>query len=279
MPADAPLETGYDLACPADPLVPRGFGRSGTPVPNLLTKNERSKEVTPQRCPRVGFDVVNLTTRERFPGTCKVYRCPWCGPAKARAYGQMAAASRPERFVTLTLAGDSWQDCRAHMHDFIQRVRRHQYDWQAFWAVEPNPRGTGHHVHALQHGDYIPQHELQDAWRAIVHIEAINAHVETVGRTARYVIKGTTAANYVTKGTTTDLADHVALNGGRTAHWSRRYMRLANDDPVAAYALRAALGRAPQLGPWLRVGRLEDDVQVADQLERIADLARRTRSA
>jgi hypothetical protein len=223
--------------------------------------------------------VVNLRTRERFPGTCKAYRCPHCGPVKARAYGQLAAASRPERFVTLTLAGDEWQTCRAHMIDFVRRLRRLHYDWQAFWAVEENPLHTGHHVHALQHGVYVPQAVLQDTWGAIVHIEAISAHVESVGHAARYVIKGTTSANYVVKGTTSDLAGHLARNGGRTAHWSRRYMRLANDDPVAAFALRAALGRAPVDGPWLRVGSEMKADQLDGQLDRIAELEQRLVSA
>jgi hypothetical protein len=206
--------------------------------------------------------VVNLRTRERFPAACGVYRCPRCGPVKASAYGQLAAASRPERFVTLTLAGDRWSDVRAHMIDFVRQVRRLHFEWEAFWAVEENPLHTGHHVHALQHGGYVPQAVLQECWGAIVHIEAISAHVEDHGGAARYVIKGTTSANYVVKGTTADLGAHLALNGGRTAHWSRRYMRLMNDDPVAAYALRAALGRAPTEGPWLVVGAGDDAAEV-----------------
>jgi hypothetical protein len=227
------------------------------------------------RCPRKRFDVVNLRTAERFPASCGVYRCPRCGPVKARAYGQLAAASRPERFVTMTLAGDEWQTCRAHMVDFVRQLRRLHYDWQAFWAVEENPLHTGHHVHALQHGGYVPQAVLQDCWGAIVHIEAISAHVEDRGGAARYVIKGTTSANYVVKGTTSDLGAHLALNGGRTAHWSRRYMRLANDDPVAAYALRAALGRAPMEGPWLVVGQRESEEEVTRQLVAMRALGER----
>jgi hypothetical protein len=215
----------------------------------------------------VGFDVLNLGTGERFPGACKVYRCPRCGPVKARAYGQLAAASRPERFVTLTRAGETWPDVRRHMQLFVEAVRRLEYDWQAFWAVEENPLHTGHHVHALQHGDYIPQAVLQEAWGAIVHIERIEAVLEQQGRTALYVIKGTGAANYVTKGTTGDLVAHLGRNGGRTAHWSRRYMRLANNDPVAAFALRIALGRSAGPGPWLRVGPSES----AEEMGRLVD--------
>jgi hypothetical protein len=221
------------------------------------------KEKIATKCPRVGFAVLNLGTGERFPGACKVYRCPRCGPVKASAYGQLAAASRPERFVTLTLAGDTWAEVRAHNQEFVRRLRRLEYDWQAFWAVEENPLLTGHHVHALQHGDYIPQAVLQDAWGAIVHIEAVSAHVEGAGQAARYVIKGTGAANYVTKGTTSDLGRHLALNGGRTAHWSRRYMRLESGDPVAAFALMTAMGRSAGPGPWLVVGPQESDQEMA----------------
>jgi hypothetical protein len=218
-----------------------------------------------RRCPGKAFDVVNLGTGERFPAACGVYRCSRCGPIKAYGYGQLAAASRPERFVTLTLAGDRWPDVRAHMRVFVEAVRRLHYEWQAFWAVEENPLHTGHHIHALQHGGYVPQAVLQDCWGAIVHIEAISAVLEQQGQVSRYVIKGTGAANYVTKGSSSDLGAHLARNGGRTAHWSRGYMRLANDDPVAAYALRAALGRSPTPGPWLMVGQ----DQTAEECDRL----------
>lgn len=197
--------------------------------------------------------MVNLRTAERFPASCGVYGCPHCGPVKAYGYGQLAAASRPERFVTLTQAGDDVQVTRRHMRHFVEAIRRLGYDWQAFWAIEENPLHTGYHIHALQHGDYIPQALLQKCWGAIVHIEFIEARVDSAGHTARYVIKGTASANYVVKGTTDDLAGHLVLNGGRTAHWSRGYMRLANDDPVAAYALRVALGRSAIAGPWVTV--------------------------
>jgi hypothetical protein len=167
--------------------------------------------------------------------------------------------------VTLTLAEEDWQMCREHWYDFVRRLRRHGYDWQAFWAIEANPRGTGYHIHALQHGGYVPQAVLQECWGAIVHIERVEAAVEHQGRSALYVIKGTGAANYVTKGTTSDLGAHLARNGGRTAHWSRKYMRLANDDAVAAYALRIALGRAADPGPWLVV-RQDETAEECDRL-------------
>jgi hypothetical protein len=98
---------------------------------------------------------------------------------------------------------------------------------------------------------------------------------EQQGATALYVIKGTGAANYVTKGTTDDLSTHLALNGGRTAHWSRRYMRLANDDPVAAYALRIALGKSAGAGPWLRVSSTTSDDESARLLTAHQEFSRR----
>jgi hypothetical protein len=186
---------------------------------------------------------------ERFPASCNTYGCRWCGPVKANAYGQLAAASRPERFLTLTGASADWQENRQRVMNLLRLVRDRGRVFEMFWAVEENPRGTGQHLHGVEHGDYVPQSLLQKLWGAIVHIERIRVEVEA----SRYVIKGAAASNYVTKGTTADLDAHRARNGGRAAHWTRRYMRLDNGEPQTATALRAALGRSSLSGPWLMV--------------------------
>jgi hypothetical protein len=202
------------------------------------------------RCPeRAGMDVFHVPTGQRFPAACNTYRCARCGPMKAYGYGQLAAASRPERMLTFTALSGEWQQNRERVKTLVHSLRRLGYRVQLFWAVEENPKGTGWHVHAVQHGDYVPWKVLLRLWDARVKIERIRVTVEA----SRYVIKGAAAANYVTKGTTTDLDAHRARNGGRAAHWSRGFMRLENGEPQTATALRAALGLSSLSGEWLMV--------------------------
>jgi hypothetical protein len=202
------------------------------------------------RCPeRAGLDVYHVPSGRRFPAACSTYACARCGPMKAYGYGQLAAASRPERMLTFTALSGDWQENRERVKTLVHSLRRLGYRVQLFWAVEENPKGTGWHVHAVQHGDFVPWEVLLRLWDARVSIERIRVEVEA----SRYVIKGAAAANYVTKGTTSDLAKHRAMNGGRAAHWSRGFMRLENGEPQTATALRAALGLSSLAGEWLLV--------------------------
>ena len=207
-------------------------------------------EVEFDRCPlRAGLDVLHVATGQRFPAACNTYDCPRCGPMKAYGYGQLAAASRPERMLTLTGATSDWQENRERVKNLCHHLRLRGYAVKVFWAVEENPKLTGHHVHAVQHGDYVPHSLLVKVWGAIVFIERIRVEVQA----SRYVIKGAAASNYVTKGTTTDLEKHRFLNGGRAAHFSRGFMRLENGESQTATALRSALGRSSLDGPWVMV--------------------------
>lgn len=79
------------------------------------------------------------------------------------------------------------------------------------------------HLHLLQHGDYVRQATLQDAWGAIVHIRRI----DDADRAARYTTKNAArrVVAYTMKGTASQLDEHLDLNGGRGVHWSRGYLR------------------------------------------------------
>lgn len=121
-----------------------------------------------------------------FPGRCKAYKCAYCGPRKLHNLEQALLLAMPERFVTLTLFPEDWQRGRAQVRDFVRRIRKDGYRWEMAWAVEVNPRGTGHHLHALQLGDYVPQAEVQQRWGAIAHIRAMKGNA---GMAAQYVVK------------------------------------------------------------------------------------------
>lgn len=77
------------------------------------------------------------------------------------------------------------------------------------------------HVHALQHGSFIPQAELQELWGRIVHIEAI----KTPRGAAKYAMKeAARVVGYTMKETARHLATHLDRNGGRAVHMSRGFL-------------------------------------------------------
>ncbi|HEY9290576.1 MAG TPA: hypothetical protein VIP98_04775 [Microlunatus sp.] len=181
-----------------------------------------------QICPKRPYVVVaDDDPSLRFPASCDTYACAKCGPRKAMQAAAIAAwairhADRG-RFVTLTLAPEDWQQRRQKVRDLRRLLRGRGYDWETAWTTEAGKETGMLHVHALQHGSYVPQSHLQEVWRARVDIRK----VET-GGVAQYVTKDALkVAGYVVKGATAEhdgLADHLALNGGRAMHSSRGFL-------------------------------------------------------
>lgn len=166
----------------------------------------------------------------RFPAGCRTWRCPWCGPQKARRKTEVVAWAEPTRFLTLTQAPDDWQRLRAKVRKLRLRLARDGYTAHWAWTVERGKQTGMVHVHALQHGDYIPQRYLQDRWGRRVDIRRVH---DTAGA-ARYTTKHAAArvVGYTMKGTAAHLQDHLDLNGGRGVHLSRGYLHGRRSDEV-----------------------------------------------
>lgn len=163
----------------------------------------------------------------RFPSSCDSYRCDVCGPRKAFKAAAIASwalrhAARP-RFLTLTLAPDDWQERRWAVNGLRRKLMNDGYRCEWAWATERGSRTGMTHVHLLQHGSYIPQAALQDAWGSIVDIRAVKS--DGLGK---YVTKeALRVAGYVMKGARAELQGYetfLELNGGRSMHWSRGYL-------------------------------------------------------
>lgn len=108
------------------------------------------------------------------------------------------------------------------MRKLTMNVRAAGYRTEWAWTVERGAKTGMVHVHALQHGDYIPQKDLQRLWGRIVHIKAIKGAQGAAG----YAMKeASRVAGYAMKGTHESLLAHLQLNGGRGCHMSRRYLR------------------------------------------------------
>jgi hypothetical protein len=195
---------------------------------SLVTEGESVYE----RCPKQPYDVVDLLDPAlRFPSTCRTYRCEFCGPVKARQKALIVSWARPERFVTLTLAPESWQALRQRVRRLTMQVRRAGYTWEVAWTVERGSKTGMIHVHQLQHGSYVPQQWLQQKWGAIVDIRAI----KQAKGAAKYVLKeAEIVTRYALKGTR-DFQTHLDNNGGRALHMSRGYLRgMRTADVLAA---------------------------------------------
>ncbi len=129
------------------------------------------------------------------------------------------------RLVTLTLAPEGWQARRKKARVFAAALRSDGYRWEWSWTTERNPRGTGLHIHGVQHGDRVPQRHLQETWGAIVDVRAVGRrHLDAAA--SRYTVKeALRVAGYTVKGAAGEgLTEHLALNGGRATHWSRGFL-------------------------------------------------------
>jgi hypothetical protein len=142
------------------------------------------------------------------------------------------------------------------MKDIRLRLRRHKYRLEWAWVVEANPRGTGHHAHALTWGDYIPQAHLQKILGdRIPHIKKIS----NVGAAGGYALKGIGAGGYALKGFKGEVETywaHLDLNGGRPMHFSRNFFRSQSGERMTATAARKGFLKSLNEGEeqeWVRI--------------------------
>lgn len=123
------------------------------------------------------------------------------------------------RFITLTQAPADWQDRRGQVRDLARRIRSAGYRCEWIWTTEAGSKSGMIHVHAIQHGDYVPQRQLQELWGGrIVNIKAGHEnHGEYISKSASRI------AHYIGKAGRDDLDSALELNGGRLHHWSRGF--------------------------------------------------------
>lgn len=171
-------------------------------------------------------------TGEVHPWRCKRNRCPWCGPINAHLVAGAIALAEPERVFTLTLVGDDWQTIRSRVNRVTYDVRAAGGQWNVAWHVEENPRGTGHHVHGVQWGTFVPQRTL--SWAAARRGMGFRAHIAQVRETDRASAYGLklAAAAYSLKGADGDLERFLGLNGARMVHASRGFWRDGPGRPI-----------------------------------------------
>lgn len=177
------------------------------------------------------------------PASCRANTCGYCGPANARLVGGAIALAFPERFGTLTQVGGDWQTIRARMkrvrYDLEQAVG--ECSW--CWHVEPNPRGTGNHVHFWQRGAYLPQAVLSAVAdrRGCGKVADIRRWRPTVRGGVTYGVKmaGVSYGLKMAEASASQLA-YLQANGGRLVHASRNFYRDCVGRPCGQRAGMAA---------------------------------------
>lgn len=185
----------------------------------------------------------NPVTGAVAPARCGVNTCSSCAPIKAYGISGAIALARYERSITLTQVGDDWQTIRRRMRKVRHEVQNAGHDVQWAWHVEPNPEGTGHHVHAFQRGSFIPQAELSRIASAqgMGSVCWITRHKPKKGAQG-YGLK-LVGMPYGMKGIEAQdgLRTYLSANGGRLVHTSRDFWRDEHGKPCGqAEAITAA---------------------------------------
>jgi hypothetical protein len=114
---------------------------------------------------------------------------------------RLAAAGNPERFITLTRAGNNPQEVNFNLKHLVQGIRRKGLVFEYFSTVELHKNGLPH-LHIMQRGDFIKQSELSTMWgiytsqsflgrsSTIVDIRRIREKQNVKGYLLKYILKG-----------------------------------------------------------------------------------------
>lgn len=210
-----------------------------------------------ERCPRRTKEWLwNDATGVLVPLRCRAHACEFCIVVNARVTGLAIAGARPTRAILLTLVGDEWQTIRNRMKRLAWRVRREGYRLQWCWHVEPNPKGTGHHVHAWQRGDFLPQGRLSE----IASGEGMGefVRISQIRQTKGPVNYGMKLAGIDYGMKHAEAVGYLAANGGRLVHSSRGFWIGENGEKLPLREAQTVWARrahdvAEVPGQWRRV--------------------------
>lgn len=139
-------------------------------------------------------------TKQSIPARCKKWSCFACAKINYYKADWLLTAGNPERFITLSRAGDSPTRISLNLKHLVQALRRKGYEFEYAAIVELHRNGQPH-LHLLQRGDFIPQRVLSKQWRiatskgygglgsSIVDIRAIQDNQNVRGYVLKYLKK------------------------------------------------------------------------------------------
>ena len=198
-------------------------------------------------------------TGEWMYARCSANTCGYCLPRNVSERAMAVAYAMPERWIRFSLVGEDHQTRRARMYRLLYGIKQAGYRTEWCWYVEPNPKGTGHHIHVHQHGDYLPQRELVDLadgvgfgrntwirpWRA----DTRSQHAYAMKDAAGYGMKDAASRDE-------RAAVYLEVNGGRLHHHSRGFFRHPDGTHIGNVkaAVKAARGaRRTSEADWVLV--------------------------
>lgn len=236
--------------------------RSASPL-HLPISSNRSHDEQPEPdleksgsgCPNNsrGYVFINSDSGEIAPWRCGRNACAYCVQGNARRRARAIALAKPERALLLTQVGDSWQlvrDRAKNLRYFITKELGKSFDW--VYHVEPNPKGTGHHVHAWQRGDFIAQTDLVRISRRVGMGEvAFINKIKNPLEAANYGLKG---LGYGMKGVAAEESRvaYLLANGRRLTHQSRGFFVDSEGNGCGVRdAERAASAKGTEGGKWV----------------------------
>lgn len=227
-------------------------------LPEAKNPDDSGPEPDKLGCPNMqGFFFVSQSTGACFPARCGRLGCWYCCRVNAKKRSLAISFARPEREITLTLVGDSWPQIRDRMKNARALFQREVGAFEWVWHIEENPGENGHHAHAWQHGNYIPQGLITATAKKlgmgkVTHVSKLRS----VGAASRYGLKGLT---YGLKGVLAEEEGekYLGLNGRRLSHQSRSFFRSPEGGklPVreAERLAAAAANAGGDEGPWVLV--------------------------
>ncbi len=132
----------------------------------LEVKNKTSSITPRPGCPDPWAEkhyFINHNTGQVIPARCKRWSCYSCALTNYLKVDYLAAAGNPERFITLTRAGNTPEEIRINLQKLIQGIRRKGLLFEYFAVIELHRNGLPH-IHLFQRGDFIEQAELSAMW-------------------------------------------------------------------------------------------------------------------
>lgn len=208
-----------------------GIGDAGAERPTgLVLEGRLATRTKPQSwtlrddpCPLADARSFDRTTGEIvWRPTCKNARCRRCSrQVSAQTFALARKALEPlehVRFITLTQAPEGWDETRQAIKSWLLHLRREGLQMNALKVAERGSETGMKHLHVVQWGDYIPKNLLDESWAyGSTNIQAARAATDYLSKgVLKYVAKGIDGGDE-------SIEDHMNLNGGRAAHWTRGF--------------------------------------------------------
>jgi hypothetical protein len=166
---------------------------------------------------------INKNTGQVLPARCKRWSCYSCAQVNYCKVDYLAATGCPERFITLTRAGNTPKEINHNLKKLVQGIRRKGLLFEYFAVIELHKNGLPH-IHLFQRGDFIEQAELSTMWgiytaksfvgrpSTIVDIRRIREKQNVKGYLLKYLKKTWAEDNHSDKSWLTLQAKYPGLN-------------------------------------------------------------------